>query len=176
MWLWPCWGQGCVTGIRAQACPAALSQHCHLPQLKGTAAPPPAQGASSLSGHPAATRKNHFWGLSELLQCPCAKSVLPSSRFSAWRDQHSPADRGGKGSVHSFFVFCVLPLAPGLSSPSPRRGAHHLTVMFTAWLYHLPSFQKRIYLLFPVQKEPPSNPACFSGRGWDTILKKRGFE
>lgn len=107
-----------------QLCHSTL---CHLPQLKGTAAPPPAQGASSLSGHPSATRKNHFWGLSELLQCPCAKSVLPSSRFSAWRDQHSPADRGGKGSVHSIFLFCVLPLAPGLSSPSPRRGAHHLS-------------------------------------------------
>lgn len=100
---------------------------------------PPAQGASSLSGHPAAMRRNYFWGLSKLRQCPRGKSVVPSSSpadFQLGESDTALLTEVGMVLSTPSPISCSLPgcaRAPG-PCPSPRRGAHHLTVMFTAWL------------------------------------------
>lgn len=125
---WSC----CVPGLchrdQELSC-SSVTAHCRLPQLKGTAASPPAQGASSFSGYPAAMSKNSFWGLSKLLQCPCGKSVIPSSSAADFQPGlSSTALLTAVGMVLSthFCILCSLPGCARLQYRVPHLEGEHI--------------------------------------------------
>lgn len=96
-----------------RSCPAA---HWPPPSAEGHCClwlpSPPAQGASSLSGHPAATSRDCFWQLSKLMQCPRGKLAVPSSNpadFHPGESNTAPLTRGRNGSVCSFSSFVFSP-------------------------------------------------------------------